>query len=268
MVIASLPMYDLPELRAATDAWWQGLARAFRRAGLGEVPDGLSRDLGAEAAWRGPGLLFSQTCGYPLTHAFKGVLRLVATPAYAAAGCSGPCYSSAIVVRADDPARELGELAGRICAVNNRASQSGCNALRHAVARYAVQGRFFARVVETGEHLASLTAVAGGRADVAAIDAVTFALVTACRPSAVSGLRILGWSEQAPGLPYVTRADAGADRLARLREGLQAAMDDPALAPAREALLLTGAEPLPAAAYDGIDEMEAEAAARGYPDLA
>ncbi|MDH3792788.1 MAG: hypothetical protein OES41_13700, partial [Rhodospirillales bacterium] len=69
-------------------------------------------------------------------------------------------------------------------------------------------------------------------------------------------------------LPYVTRADAGADRLARLREGLQAAMDDPALAPAREALLLTGAEPLPAAAYDGIDEMEAEAAARGYPDLA
>ncbi len=268
MVIASLPMYDLPELRAATDAWWRCLARAFRRAGLAEVPDSLSGDRGTEAVWRDPRLLFSQTCGYPLTHAFKGVLRLVATPAYAAAGCSGPYYSSAIVVREDDPALELGELAGRVCAVNNRASQSGCNALRHAVARYAVQGRFFARVVETGEHLASLAAVAGARADVAAIDAVTFALVTACRPSAVSGLRILGWSEQAPGLPYVTRADVGADRVARLREGLQAAFADPASRPARQVLLLTGAQPLPAAAYDGIDEMEAEAAAGGYPDLA
>src|SRR6185312_8107473 len=33
MAVASLPMYDLPELRAATDAWWKGLARAFRREG-------------------------------------------------------------------------------------------------------------------------------------------------------------------------------------------------------------------------------------------
>ena len=268
MVIANLPMYDLPELRAATDAWWQGLARAFRRAGLAEVPDAPNRDRGMEAVWRDPGLLFSQTCGYPLTHAFKGVLQPVATPAYAAPGCSGPNYSSAIVVREDDSARGLGELAGRVCAVNNRASQSGCNALRHAVARHAVQGRFFARVVETGGHMASLAAVAGARADVAAIDAVTLALVTACRPSAVSGLRVLAWTEQVPGLPYVTRADAGADLLARLREGLQAAFADPASRPARQALLLTGAQALPAAAYDGIDEMEAEAAARGYPDLA
>jgi ABC-type phosphate/phosphonate transport system substrate-binding protein len=268
VVIASLPMYDLPELRAATDAWWQGLARAFRRAGLAEVPDGLNRSLGMEAVWRDPGLLFSQTCGYPMTHAFKDVLRPVATPAYAAAGCSGPYYSSAIVVREDDPAQGLGELAGRACAVNNRASQSGYNALRHALARHAVQGRFFARVVETGGHLPSLAAVAGAQADVAAIDAVTLALVTACRPSAVSGLRVLGWSEQAPGLPYVTRADAGDDLVARLREGLQAALDDPALAPAREALLLTGAQPLPARAYDGIDEMEAEASARGYSEIA
>jgi len=268
VVIASLPMYDLPELRAATDAWWQGLARAFRRAGLAEVPDALDRDRGTEAVWRDPGLLFSQTCGYPLTHAFKGLLQPVATPAYAAAGCRGSYYSSAIVVRADDPARGLGELAGRACAVNNRASQSGYNALRHAVARHAVQGRFFARVVETGGHLASLAAVAGARADVAAIDAVTLALVAACRPSAVSGLRVLSWTEPVPGLPYVTRADAGADLLARLREGLQAALDDPALAQARQALLLTGVQPMPAAAYDGIGEMEAEAAARGYPDLA
>jgi hypothetical protein len=32
-MIAALPMYDWPEIREATDAWWAGLARAFRREG-------------------------------------------------------------------------------------------------------------------------------------------------------------------------------------------------------------------------------------------
>jgi ABC-type phosphate/phosphonate transport system substrate-binding protein len=268
VTIASLPMYDLPELWAATDAWWQALARAFRRAGLADVPDALSRDRDPETVWRDPALLFSQTCGYPLTHAFKSRLQPVATPVYAAEGCTGPCYTSAIVVRVDDAARRLGDLAGRVCAVNSRMSQSGYNALRHAVAPHAGHGRFFARVVETGEHLASLTAVSGGLADVAAIDAVTLALVKACRPVAVAGLRVLCLSEPAPGLPYVTRADAGADLLARLREGLQAAFADPRSRSARQALLLTGAEVLPAAAYRSIDDMEAAAAAQGYPALA
>ena len=38
MAVASLPMYDLPELRAATDAWWRGLAQAFRREGIADLP--------------------------------------------------------------------------------------------------------------------------------------------------------------------------------------------------------------------------------------
>ena len=33
-------MYDLPELQAATDAWWDGLAQAFRREGLSNIPVG------------------------------------------------------------------------------------------------------------------------------------------------------------------------------------------------------------------------------------
>jgi hypothetical protein len=31
MASAALPMYDLPELQAATDAWWAGIARAEAR---------------------------------------------------------------------------------------------------------------------------------------------------------------------------------------------------------------------------------------------
>jgi ABC-type phosphate/phosphonate transport system substrate-binding protein len=261
-------MYDLPELRAATDAWWVGLARAFRRAGLREVPDKLGRDGAMETLWRAPDLLFSQTCGYPLTHALRDRLVPVATPAYAAPGCDGPYYASAIVVPADDPARGLDDLAGRICAVNSRSSQSGYNALRRALAPHAQGGRFVARLLETGGHEASLAAVAEGRAGLAAVDCVTFELLVRHRPAAVAGLKILDWSEPAPGLPYVTRAVLGGEALARLREGLQAALANPALAEARQALLLTSAELLSAAAYRRIDEMEAEAAALGYPEIA
>ncbi len=268
MARASLPMYDWPELRAATDAWWQGLAKAFRRAGISEVPDRLHRDGAMEALWRAPDLLFSQACGYPLTHAFRDLLQPVATPAYTAPGCDGPHYASAIVVPADDTARGLDDLAGRVCAVNNRASQSGYNALRRALAPHAVNGRFVSGVLETGSHMASLAAVAEGRAGLAAIDCVTFELLARHRPSAVAGLRILAWSEQAPGLPYVTRAKAGQDVVGRLREGLRAALADPALAEARQALLLCGAEPLAAAAYGRIDDMEEEARALGYPEIA
>ncbi len=43
---------------------------------------------------------------------------------------------------------------------------------------------------------------------------------------------------------------------------------DPELAAAHQALSLTGFEVLPPEAYDVIDEMEAEAIALGYPDIA
>ncbi len=268
MASASLPMYDLPELRPATDAWWQGLAKAFRRAGLGGVPDRLDRAETIEELWQAPDLLFSQACGYPLTHAYRRVLQPVATPFYAAPGCDGPLYASAIVVPAEDSAQSLGDLAGRICAINNRASQSGYNALRHALAPYAVAGRFLAGVLETGSHQASLAAVAEGRAGLAAIDCVTFELLGRHRPAAVAGTRVLTWSDRAPGLPYVTRADAGKDVVARLRDGLWSALADPVLAEARQALLLRDAAPLDGAAYGRIDQMEAEAEALGYPEIA
>ncbi|MGH6945900.1 MAG: hypothetical protein ACREDZ_01115, partial [Kiloniellales bacterium] len=70
-----------------------------------------------------------------------------------------------------------------------------------------------------------------------------------------------------PGLPDVTRAGAGPETIARLPGGLRAACADPALAQAREALLLTGIEILPRASYDSIPALAREAAAQGYPRL-
>ena len=268
MSLASLPMYDLPEAAAATDAWWAGLARAFRREGLKEVPDRLTRAGTYAATWRAPGLLLTQTCGYPLTHAFRDDLRLVATPAYGAAGCKGTDYCSLILVRAEDPAADLGGLRGRVAACNARDSQSGWSALRVAVAPLSRGASFFRAVRMSGGHAESLALVARGAADVCAVDCVTHALLARYRPAAVQGLRCLAESPAAPGLPYATRAGLDDESLARLRAGLRAALEDPALAGPRAALLIAGTEVLPDSAYERILELERRACDLGYPEVA
>ena len=268
MTIASLPMYDLPEVAAATDAIWSALARAMTREGVPDVPEHLTRGPDSQEQWLHPALLFSQTCGYPLTHALSGRVRVVATPAYDCTGCDGPDYSSAIVVRADDPARGLEGLRGRCAAINTYVSQSGFSALRAAVAPLARDGHFFGRAVQSGGHAASLILVQGGDADVCAVDCVTHALLARHRPAAVDGLRVLTRSSAAPGLPYVTRGTADDDLLARLRAALFAMLDDPNLAAARDAVFLAGAEVLPETAYERIMEMERDAEACGYAQLA
>jgi ABC-type phosphate/phosphonate transport system substrate-binding protein len=261
-------MYDLPPLRRATDDLWAGLARAFRGEGLREVPDRLDRGIAPGAQWLSPDLLFSQTCGYPLTHALDGQVTLLATPLYACPSISGPNYNSVILVRGDDPARELADLRGRRAAANARDSQSGYNALRCVIAPLAQSRRFFGEVSFSGGHLDSMAMVARGDADVCACDCVTFELCTRSLPDRVAGLRRIAVSPTAPNLPYVTCKTADADRVKRLRAGLQVAMADPKLAEARDALLLCGVEVLPIAAYDRILEMEEEAVDRGYPALA
>lgn len=266
--IAGLPMYDLPGVAGWQAAWWRGLARHLRAAGLAAVPARLTRRLAPEDLWAHPRLLFAQACGYPLTHAFAGRLRLVATPRYGAPGCVGSDYASALVVGADAAAAALGDLLGGVCAINGVTSQSGCNALRAAVAAIGAGAPGqppFRGVRITGSHLESIRAVARGEADVCAVDVVTLALLRRHRPARLAGTRVLGLSPRAPGLPYVSAA-ADADTLARLRAGLFAALADPDLAEVRAALLIEGADVLAAEAYGRIAAM-AEAGRRACPSL-
>lgn len=263
---ASLPMYDLPTVRAATDAWWQGLARHLRAAGMNDVPTGLARD--PAPGWTAPDLLFSQTCGYPLTHALAGRVEPLCTPACAAPGCDGPRYASALVVRADSDASGLADLRGGNCAFNAPDSHSGCNVLRWMIAPLARREAFFAAVLETGSHAASIAAVADGRADLCAVDTVTHELLRRHEPGRLAGTRILEYSPRAPGLPYVAGPAVTADDRARMRDAIFNALADPRLATTRDSLLITGAEALPIKAYDIIRAMKDEAIALGYPHLA
>ncbi len=265
MPIASLPMYDLPEAAQHTDTLWRGLATAMRKAGLDNVPESLTRGEDHTATWDSPELLFSQTCGYPLTHAYRGRLSLVATPVYAAPGCQGTSYCSFVMVRRDDSAVTIADLRGRVAAVNSEDSQSGYSALRSVVAPESGGGAFFSRVLVSGSHAKSLELVASGKADVCAVDCVTHALLARYRPKAVEALRRFCDTPSAPALPFVTCADMTTDDLERIRSALRAAFDDAGLAETRAALLLDSTEVLSLSAYDRILEMEREAQALGYP---
>jgi ABC-type phosphate/phosphonate transport system substrate-binding protein len=252
-MIAALPMYDFAWLRPATDALWSAIAHHL---GLSIA---LTRDADLDAIWTAPDLLLAQTCGYPLTTRLDA--RVVATPIYDAPGCQGAWHRSAIIVRHDDPAATLADLAGRRAAINARDSNTGMNLLRAAVAPHARDGRFFGTVIETGAHRRSLSAVIAGQADVAAIDAVTFALLRDRYPSINRRLRVLDWTASTPGLPLITAAARDDDMVAALRHALDAIGPVPALR-------LAGFAVLDRRDYNVIPSLERQAIRLGYAVLA
>lgn len=267
MRFASLPWYDLDEVRPVTDAWWRVVARHLRAEGIADAPEQLERELSCERQWESPSLLLSQACGYDAGISSRGELQLVATPRYSAVGCIGTHYSSVLVVRADHPASTLAELRGARCVINTRTSHSGMNILRAMIAPLHARGRFFASVHQSGAHERSLQAILSGRADVAAIDCVTFALLGRHRPSALQGLRVLCGTQSVSAPPFVSSAATPPAEVEALRRGLHAALADPAGEVARRELFLEGIEVLPLSAYDGIDELERLARETGYREI-
>jgi ABC-type phosphate/phosphonate transport system substrate-binding protein len=249
-MIASLPMYDLPEIRWATDAFWEALAQRL----VVEFP--LTRDADWKAPWRSPDLLFSQTCGYPLTHEFAGQLTYVATPHYNADGCNGPNYCSILFARERS---ELESFRGKTAAINSPDSMSGMLALQLVFAPLGRNGDFFNRAIETGSHVASMAAVRNGEADICAIDCVTVALCRKHRPSALHGLVEVARSPLVPGLPFVTRGF----RPGRLCEALLHVVTDKNCAHIKEALLLQDVSVLADDAYAIIPTLESGLAELG-----
>jgi len=265
--VASLPMYDLPEVREATDLLWRSLAQALQRRGI-DAPATLTRDdADLDATWSAPNLLLSQTCGYPLMTGLARHVVVVATPAYAAPGCEGAFHRAAVIVSAGSAARTLADLKGRICALNSPTSNTGMNLLRARIAGIAGGRPFFGDVIQTGSHLASVEHVAAGAADIASIDAVTLAMLRRHRPELTRVVRVLDWTNASPGLPLISRRTRDADVRQALRLGLADVAADPALRPVREALLLEGFAELAEADYGAVLTLERSAIDLGYPEL-
>jgi ABC-type phosphate/phosphonate transport system substrate-binding protein len=265
--MAALPMYDFPQLEETHDVLWSALRASLIAAGLDDLPAQLTHRIDQVSVCTHPGLLLGQGCQYPLAKFFADRVRIVATPRYAAAGCAGATYRSAIVVRADDPAGALADLRNRRCVINERASNSGMNLLRAAIAPIANGEQFFDSVVLSGSHRKSMQMVAGGDADVAAVDCVSLAHLQRLSPSLTTPLRILDWTPSAPSLPFITAAATSDEVLQKLRRALAGVMADRGLDEKRERLFLEGFDLQPAGDYAEVLQLERRAAQLGYPKL-
>lgn len=132
-LVAAMPMYDWPEVRAETDAAWAGLRRHLLSAGFA-VPERLARrnadlpavaggirdpegrviapdpatldpdDLDLQTLWKHPDLVFAQTCWGPMEGGLEGHVTVLGQPDYSAfEGGEGELYSSAVVMRRSLP---------------------------------------------------------------------------------------------------------------------------------------------------------------------
>lgn len=263
-MIAALPMYDFPQLRPAHDALWSAIARRLGAFGVREVPLRLSHHLVHREVWRREDLLFGQACEYPLAKSFGQHLTVLATPHYAAPGCVGSLYQSAVVVRADETAASLADLRGRRCAVNEIDSNSGMNLLRAAIAPFAAGSPFFDSVILSGSHQRSLELIAANQADVAAIDCVTFAHLQSIDSTLVRQLRILSWTPPSPSLPFVTARSTSVETRVYLRFALAAVFADADLASVRQRLLLQGIDLAPDVSYGRVLKLERDAIESRY----
>lgn len=238
-MIACLPMYDWAEVRPATDRFWALIRDHLRRSGI-SAPDGLHRGERWND-WRAPDLLLSQTCGYPYRTVLHGHVALVGTPDYGLPDAPpGHYYSQLIVRRGEDP--DWRDYLGRVLAINGHDSQSGWAAPQNHAAS---EGRTFARHLVTGAHVASATAVAEGRADIAAIDAVTWRLLVRHRPDLARKLNVIARTEPTPGLPLVTAPTNDPAMLAAAAGAAIAALTEAE----RQMLGLRGVVQIPAERY-------------------
>ena len=255
-MIASLPMYDLPEILAHTDALWEEIARQLTDRGVASVPSTLERPSGAlHGHWLNPRLLLSQTCGFPLVRVLTDAQHVLGSFVVASGNPARPgWYRSVVVCRADDARASDGVAGfdGAPVAVNDAGSLSGWVSLGVALAEAGIHP---GPITVTGAHAVSVAAVRSGSADLASIDAHSFSLFSAHRPCAVEGLQVIGHGPEVAMTPLIT---SHSELVGVLREAVAAAVREIA-PPTRTALQIDGFVVGGRAMHDGVLGLAAQA---------
>jgi ABC-type phosphate/phosphonate transport system substrate-binding protein len=171
----------------------------MRAAGM-TAPDSLTR--GPDAywpAWGAPDLVLSQSCGFPYRAKLHGKVTLIGTPDFGVQGCAPGYYRSVFVAGKSDPRRDVMQFDGASLAFNEDLSQSGWAAPQNFA---RIHGLSLRPTLRTGGHLLSARAVAEGRAEIAALDAITWEMIQRHEPFAAH-LQVVGVTNPTPGLPYI-----------------------------------------------------------------
>ena len=238
-LIAALGMYDRPETMGANNRLWALIRDALRDMGQ-DAPQNLMRGhMAYMQGWLSPELLFAQTCSLPYRAKLAGRVNMIATPDYGLEGCPAGHYRSLYIARRDDGFATLEDAEGLDFAYNEALSHSGWAA---PYADHLARGLTLYPTLRTGAHRASAIAVVAGRADYAAIDALTWAMICE-HDDFANKLNVIGHTPPSPALPYITAKDPNPVRIA-LTQAIAA------LPPADRATLhLRGITQIPASAY-------------------
>ncbi|MBS7790138.1 PhnD/SsuA/transferrin family substrate-binding protein [Roseococcus sp. SDR] len=264
---ASLPMYNLPEMRAENTAFWAALRAELGAEGMTHLPAELSFDRPPVPGAIEAENLFTQVCGYPLQTIFRGQARLLGVPTYAVEHCAPGRHAAVFIVRADAPYQRLADLKGADFVFNSPHSNSGMNLPRLALARIGARAPFFASIRETHSHPANVERVAKGEADATCVDNVTYAFMARHRPWVRETTRILAPTPSTPAIPFVTAITTPEPIVAALKAALLRVGRDARWAEARAGLMMAEILPPEVADYPEQIRHEAEAAALGYPEF-
>ena len=213
-------------------------------------------------------LLLGHTCGYPLVTTHQHLLRPLCVPVFAFDGCDGVNYCSVVITNRGQAAQSLADVVGQRLVINGVDSNSGMNMLRDQLLPLSPDKPFFDTTWVSGTHLDSVRAVASGKADVAAIDCITWGLLQHSHPAWIDSVKLIGYSRQTVGLPLVypiarQRELAQCDLLSMLNEALSTMPTD--LYPH---LPIKRFEPISIQDYQSIDDMQRRAASLGRLPLA
>ena len=167
--------------------------------------------------WRHPALIYAQTCYGPMEKGLADHVDVIAEPDYSGIeGGMGSDYSSALIMRKKEagisiaaPTNGLAkidirQIAGQRFAYNEPHSMSGFLALEKDLHEDGYDMSIFPELIASGAHRASIRLVADGRADLAAIDARSWAMAQIYSPNMTDTLAVVGWTRRRPGLPFIT----------------------------------------------------------------
>ncbi|MGC6453742.1 MAG: phosphate/phosphite/phosphonate ABC transporter substrate-binding protein [Candidatus Puniceispirillaceae bacterium] len=205
----SLGMYPAPASAHIFAAIEQRLAAILDRAGVGQEAQAVRH-----------------MCGITLATAPAGRWRYLATPVIGDPAVPRGHYNSLIITPRDGGLAEVGDFdpGVHIAAINEPGSFSGAITLAAHLA--GTHGMALTLPLRSGAHLESVTLVAKGKAQLAAIDRMSFSLARHDRPEDVAKVRVIGETAFHPAPPLVADASLDDGLIAALGE---AVLDCPSL---------------------------------------
>ncbi|MEK9936322.1 MAG: PhnD/SsuA/transferrin family substrate-binding protein [Rhodobiaceae bacterium] len=244
-------MYLAPPSRAAFAALadWMDAVIADVATSQKMAVDSLAGDSLAGDSLAGD-FLVGQICGITLATAPAGRFHYLATPVMDDEAVPVGRYNSLIItpreggidnLAAFDPGRH------RVI-INEPGSFSGDITLAAHLRR--VTGHHLVTPPRSGGHLASIGMIAAGKAHLAAIDRVSFALARAACPDDVAAVRVIDETTFYPGLPFVADGAVPEHIAALLRDRLMDFRTQPAWREMAGILGLRDLTILDAADYD------------------